>query len=115
MIQIPSHLGVGYALELSRSAPRGLSGYKTAPAPNPPYWTGQGYTSLSLGTQHRAEGSAEQRGTILLNLDPAPAGGELPKATDRLTLDGVEMTVLSVRPPNSLIGYWKLEVRTGAA
>lgn len=114
-VGIPSHLRSDYSLSLVRPAGGGLSAWSSPKADTAPYWTGLGYASLALAAQHRAEGSAEQRGTVLFYLDPPPVGGEVPKASDLLVLDGEHAEVLSVRPPNRLIDYWKIEVRTGPA
>lgn len=113
MVSIPAHLCAGYTVKLSRSQAQGLGGWSGSPPAATVYWTGNAYVSLSLGSQDRSRGSAEERGVVLLHLDPAPDDGVEPAPTDVIVINDVSCEVLAVRPPNSLIAYWKLEVRTG--
>ena len=114
-VGIPSHLLAVYTLGLKRPGASGnLSSWKNTPPPLPPYWEGEGYVSLPLSRAIARDDSGSQTGHAYFYFEPGE-GGEIPKASDRLLIDGVEAEVVAVRPPNRLIDYWKLDIKTGAA
>lgn len=112
-IGIPVHLLATHVLALKRVSGGGLSGWQGGSAPSEPYWTGEGYVSLPLSRAITENESGSQTGQALFYYESE--GGQLPKASDKCLVDGVEFEVLAVRPPNSLIDYWKLELKTGAS
>jgi hypothetical protein len=118
-VGIPVHLLATHVLALKRVGGGGLSGWQGGSASSEPYWEGEGYVSLPLSRAIAANDSAVQQGHALFYLDPdsssGAGGGQLPKASDRCLVDGVEFEVLAVRPPNNLIDYWKVELKTGAS
>jgi hypothetical protein len=120
-IGIPVHLLATYVLALKRVGAGGLSGWQSPLGDNPAYWEGEGYVSLPLSRAITENESGSQTGQALFYFDPDTSagqgaeGGQLPKASDKCLVDGVEFEVIAVRPPNSLIDYWKIELKTGAS
>jgi hypothetical protein len=117
-VSIPQHLLNDVELSFARPEVGGVAGWRSEGEPSV-FWTGTGYASLALKSKVDIMKSSGQEGAILTGmvffyLEPPPAGGLLPMPTDALLIDGVACEVLSVRPANSLIDYWKAEVRTGS-
>jgi hypothetical protein len=115
-VQIPAHLCSDVALTFERPPQGGLTGWKSS-TPPVAFWSGVGYASLALKSKVDIMKNSGQEGAILTGLvffyfDVA-ANAQYPAASDHLLLDGVACEVLSIRPANSLIDYWKAEVRTG--
>lgn len=115
MIGIPEHLCATHAIRLRRtSGSGGLGGWKSPQGDSPDYWSGTGYVSLPLSRSLSRDDSGVQQGHAFFYFE-ASEGGELPKASDQCDVDDVTLEVVAVRPPNSLIAYWKLDLKTGAA
>lgn len=117
-VPIPAHLLAVCELAFVRPAVGGLSGWRQAvAAAAEPYWQGQGYVSLALKSKTDLLSSsgveaANLTGVVFFYYENDSVD-MFPLASDLLLLDGVAAEVISLRPRNQLIDFWKAEVRTG--
>ena len=113
-VGLPAHLSATHSLALRRSSGGGLDGWKSPQGDIAPYWEGEGYVSFPRSEAVANVEGGRRTGHALFYFE-VPEGGHLPKASDKLIADGIELEVIAVRPANSLIDFWKIDLKTGTS